>query len=217
MAQSRGKPRHGGRRPGAGRKPIGDAPKTGNFSTRISMSTRHALEEAAHRRRQTLSKVAEDMLELGLRVREDQLRDDPTRALCYLVAELAYNVGGSFLPGGVKPAYNWRTDPFMYESLRLAVGKLLAAMRPGGEMKSPLEGVDPALLFGLPPAVIDSYKTPEARADAVFMYIWQAFQTSVPMSGEELEGARNYGPRGSVIERQHNAMAQARRVLQSKP
>jgi hypothetical protein len=75
------------RAPGGGRKPQGRITgKSAAFTTRITPETRKALEDACGPGK-SLSQVAEEMLRAGLMARERA--DDPARAICYLIAELA--------------------------------------------------------------------------------------------------------------------------------
>src|SRR4051794_22702873 len=98
---------------GPGRPPAGPIRgKMSNFSTRITAETRAALETEA--RATNLSQAAEQLLRLGLAVKRERLRGDPTRALCYLIAELAETI----CPRGI-PALEWQANPFMFEAFKL--------------------------------------------------------------------------------------------------
>ena len=115
------------RAPGGGRKPGGPiSGKLANFSTRITHETRIGLEAEAARLGQSISQVAEQLIALGLATKLERERSDPTRALAFLVGELADGCGADF--GGKE--FRWNTDSFAFDALTHAVRLLFERLRP---------------------------------------------------------------------------------------
>lgn len=135
---------HGGKREGAGRKakkaaaPSAPGAKTSNFSTRIAPETRAAIELAAAGSRLSVSGMAQKLIQEALDQRRMNERNDATRAICYLIGELAEIVA----PKQIKTdnfSADWRADPFLFEAFKLSILKLLDALRPQGEIIAPSE------------------------------------------------------------------------------
>jgi hypothetical protein len=197
------------RAPGGGRKPAGDIHgKNAAFSTRITAETRMALETEAKAVRQSISQVAERLLVLGLKVKREHKRDDPMRALCYIVAELAELICNFKNPDG-KPAFSWRTNPFMFETLKLAIQKFMDTIKPTGDVRSPIED-EPALTNS---TLWGPHDTPQARADWTVMILWHILQTAKPMSARQIFGFDLTLEAASDIERTAYSMARARAAL----
>jgi hypothetical protein len=148
---------HGGSRPGAGRKPGSrKREKNVNYNARISEETLARLKaEAEKRPDKSVSALAAHLIKHGL---DDMSAsyDAPTRALCFLIGDMAGGVS-NIGPGGIIP---WRFDPFLYETLKLSIGKLMDLLRPPGEIVTPS---DPRPL--LHQAIYGSIESPEARAE----------------------------------------------------
>jgi hypothetical protein len=71
------------------------------------------------------------------RQREEERRPPATRALCFLISEIAERVG----------YYNpskWHRSTFAFRAFRLAVGQLLETLEPTGDMKNPYRGLSEA-------------------------------------------------------------------------
>jgi len=164
------------RKAGPGRKPAGTIrSKVSNFSTRITAETRVALEAEARAINQSVSQVAEQLLRLGIKTKRDRERPDALRAFCYLVAELAELICNCTKDG--KPVFDWRTTPFTFEAFRLAIQKLMDAIKPSGEIRSPAED-DPTLTDELIWA--GPYDSPQARAEWATMILWHNLQSAEP-------------------------------------
>jgi hypothetical protein len=161
------------RKAGPGRKPAGTIrSKISNFSTRITAETRQALETEARAAGQSVSQIAEQFLRLGIRTKRDRERPDAIRALCYVVAELS-ELLCNFKAADGKPAFDWRTSPFMFEALRLAIQKFMDQIKPAGDARSPIEdepGLANSTLWG-------PYDTPDARAGWAVMILWHNLQS----------------------------------------
>ena len=135
------------RAPGGGRKASGPfAGKTERFSTRIMRDTREALEREATLMGVGVSQAAERLLRLAIQTRRDEERDQPLRALCFLVEQLAIQCSlkrdGVF--SGVHSKFgdddtqtHWRTNPFIFRSLQAAIGIVMDRLLPAGSVEQP--------------------------------------------------------------------------------
>jgi hypothetical protein len=121
----------------AGRKPAGPlANNTSQLTIRMPDDLRAELEESANKRGWSLTQ------ELLWRVRSsytrqrgEARRSPATRAICFLIANVADRLSLD------RPETSaWYHDPFMYRAFRLAVGHILQALEPPGEIKNPYEG-----------------------------------------------------------------------------
>ena len=117
------------RAPGGGRKPTGDIRgKKAWFSTRVTNETRAALDDEAAATGKSVSQVAEALLIEALTIRREVSLNDPMQALAYVISQLA-NVTCHGLDR------DWRTDPFMFQALKLAIGNFMDGIAPAGEIK----------------------------------------------------------------------------------
>jgi hypothetical protein len=116
----------GGKRRGAGRKPIGRAKVA--MLVRVSPDVRKRLERDAKRARRSLSREVELQLNDALRVAERG--DPPTRALCYLIVHIV-SMADSWM---AHSECNWRTNRFDFEVFKSAVSQLLNALAPAGAL-----------------------------------------------------------------------------------
>jgi hypothetical protein len=155
------------RKPGAGRKSAGPFKgQFSNFSTRIQIETRQALEAEAEAAGQSVSQMAQRLLWLGIKEKRKRERPDAVQALCYIIAELAELVCNL-----KKPEEDWRTNPFMFEAFSVAIQKFMDAIRPSGEMRPPAREEAP---FGGP------LDTPDARAEWAVTVLWRFLQAAKP-------------------------------------
>lgn len=193
------------RSPGGGRKPQGDiAGKTATFSTRITAATRLALDVEAKDRGQSVSQVAEKILRDHFE-RSAASIDRPTRALCYLIGEAAHQVSGFRRPDGV-PEFHWRSDPFMFQALTLAIQRILEFLRPDGELHQPK--VDSRIK--------ELFDSPQKRADIAFSIILTALQTydSSALEAGDKADLKKMGSSGALHVRQLYGFESARRDLE---
>jgi hypothetical protein len=123
MTKSKGIGR-GGARKGSGRPRFAKSGKTSYFSTRLTPKTRDLLETEARRRGESLSIVAEDILQLGLEEVAALQKSRPLRGLLFLIEMLE-------VLGRIP---NWRTDPQEFANFRAGVLGLLDELRPPGEL-----------------------------------------------------------------------------------
>jgi Arc-like DNA binding domain len=214
---------------GAGRKPAGQfAGLSAPFNVRMPPELRAALEEAAKRRGRSMSQELLARLAYSFHRDREQAHDPAMRALCYLIADTARFVSGLFSTVDNKPHHDWRSSPFMFEAFKLAVAHLLNALRPKGEIRSPLEEL-PMKFEGTTREemeatrfFVDSYATPEARARIAFETVWNAVLTYDPRNVEEppqdLYGSGDLRKRlKQWDEARAYGMADARRDLKLKP
>jgi hypothetical protein len=127
----------------AGRKPAGPfAHNTAQLTIRMPDDLRGKLETAAKKRGWSLSQELQWRVRSSYRKQSEEERRPPaTRALCFLISEIAERVGFFQLS-------EWHRNVFAFRAFRLAVGQLLETLEPTGDMKSPfVEGL-PAALYG---------------------------------------------------------------------
>jgi hypothetical protein len=187
------------RAPGGGRKPRGDIRgKNAWFSTRISAETRQALENEAAASGKSISQVAEALLIEALTTRSEVSLNDPMDALAYVISQLA-NVTCHGLDR------DWRTDPFMFQALKLAIGNFMDGIAPAGEIRSPTEEI-PGLSTNRP-SVWGPFDTPEARATYVATIVLSNFRTATV---RPIRAAARYM---IAIDKTANEMAKARAAL----
>jgi hypothetical protein len=160
----------GGKRSGAGRKPIHTKRKLANFSTRITPELRDALEREAKRSGHSLSQEVErrltDSLQAPKRTKETW-GEDRNLGLAYLVNRTAQiienHTGGS-----------WITNDYTFRALRAAVAELFRIL--DVESSAPRNPDMPEKLARLIESMkdqgyIDS-KTPESSGQFFANAVW---------------------------------------------
>jgi hypothetical protein len=171
------------RRKGGGRKPKppGEG-KDAQFQARISADLRAALDTEAAATGLSVSAIASSLLRDGLRSKREREfeRDDPVRALWYLIAEAAKEICG--FREGRKPGLDWRTNPFAYEALKLAIVKIMNALRPAGNIRSPSAAELKSIALSGP------FDTPKARAAYVAKVILHNLHHAEAMDVEKMFG-----------------------------
>jgi hypothetical protein len=187
------------RAPGGGRKPSGDIRgKKAWFSTRITSETRAALESEAAASGKSVSQVAEALLIEAIAIRREVSLNDPMQALVYLISQLA-----DVTCHGLDR--DWWTDPFMFEALKLAIGKFMDGIAPTGELKSPIE--DTPGFSTNRPSIWGPFDTPEARANYVATIVLSNFRTATQ---RDVHAAAFYM---AAVDVTANKMARARAAL----
>jgi hypothetical protein len=160
----------GGKRQGAGRNP---APaKTVKFSARITPETQSAIELEAREANQSVSRMAEILIKDGLGARRFNARNGPTRAICYLLGELAEIVAPKRLKTD-KFSADWRTDPFLFDAFKLSFVKLMDGLRPAGEAVPPSER-DPRLKNTTAWGSLESIDDRAERAATILLHNFNA-------------------------------------------
>jgi hypothetical protein len=173
-----------------------------------------ALEAEARATGQSVSQVAEQLLRLGIKTKRERERPDAIRAFCYLVEKLAELVC-SFKGADGKPAFDWRANRFAFETLRLAIQKLMDEIKPSGDIQSPIED-EPALATS---TVWGPHDAPQARAEWAVMILWHNLQSAEPelLRQQEICGVPVTAfPESAItaLERTAYSMARAREDLQ---
>jgi hypothetical protein len=133
MTKSKGIGR-GGQRKGAGRPRFAKTRKASYFSTRITQKTRELLEAEARFKGESLSSVAERLLQLGTAQKARNRQPSPTRALTYLIGFLATRIEMESYLG---PKYTWHSDHHIFQAFQAAVIELLNRLKPSGEIAAP--------------------------------------------------------------------------------
>ena len=158
------------------------------LNVRIAPETHKALKEA-QRRGQSFSRVVESTLQLGLGIESDI--DDPVRGLMFLIMMAA---DASRVFSDVN-AESWVDDPFSFRTLQLAVPRVLEMLEPEGEIVSPVEREAAHVFQGAPASVIESFRTPEARANEIVSFVWGWLNK--PLDKVGVEHARSWKPHGA--------------------
>jgi hypothetical protein len=112
---------------GGGRKTIGPSAKSENFSTRITPELRAALDAEAALNDQSVSRMAERLLDEAITARRERARSNPTQALLYFIGALADQCAVNLL--GEK-RLDWNDYGELFDAFRLAVSLLFEALRP---------------------------------------------------------------------------------------
>jgi hypothetical protein len=195
-----------------------------NLTIRIDDDLREQLEAVATARQKRNWNLSQEIL-LRLRVslnneREEQ-RSPAMRALCFLIAQLADHIVGPKLFGEGKEiaVYDWRVSPFFYKAFKIAVGQLLDALDPPGRIKPCEITIGGADLDSSTRRYLETFKTPEARAQYSADYVLTAFREFPQWSAETREEQRKlvteYGLPSLI--REFYGMPDAARDLAVKP
>lgn len=221
------------RKAGGGRKPKGPIrSKSEVFTTRITPSTRAAIEDEAERSGQSISQVAERLLVLGMETRRRRQNNRSLRALCFLIEGLALRIGGAqwhdvhqfddpHRRKGVESMQEeWRTDPFRYKAFMIAVQSLLNALKPEGEIRPPfspelLEEAAATAPFGdITPAFValmkNNYASPDHLAAFHVSNLWVQLNRDHPLSDSELEVYRKGGWVSEMMQEEFYGLQDAR-------
>jgi hypothetical protein len=123
------------RAPGGGRKASGPFQRnTAQLPVRMPEGMRGELETAAHKRGWNLTQELLWRVRGSLSKEREEHRDRALRALCFVISEMALKY---FSTEGRQIAEPWHRDPFTFTAFKLAVGKLLDALRPPGDLRRP--------------------------------------------------------------------------------
>jgi hypothetical protein len=173
------------RAPGGGRKPKGDFSQVVSpLSIRMRADMREQLEAAANVNGRSISQELLRRLQGSFDEDRATARDPAMRALCFLIAQLAGEVAGLTDTKG-RPAFDWRTDRFLFRAFKLALCQILDALEPSGEIRPPQLMVDAVFEDseeGLVKAFKATYETPEARADQAAKTLLSQLQRANPKS-----------------------------------
>jgi hypothetical protein len=206
IRKSRSRRKGGGRKP----KPPGEG-KTAQFQARIAADLRAALDTEAAATGRSVSAIASGLLRDGLRLRREREfeRDDPMRALWYLIAEAAKAICGLRFPEGQKPGLDWRASPYAHEALKFAIVKIMNALRPAGDIRPPsAEELKSIALFG-------PFNTAKARAEHVAKIILHNLDQADAMDVEKMFGPDLPDHVKADLKRTVYNMSDARRALRA--
>jgi len=121
------------RAPGGGRKPEGELRDLkAVMSLRMPQDLRDQLEQARQASGRSLSQELLARARLSFDRERERSRDRALRAFCFLFSELAQVI--CIAPARVP---DWRFDPWLFQTFKLAIPKLLDHFQPTGEMKLP--------------------------------------------------------------------------------
>jgi hypothetical protein len=147
----------------AGRKPAGPfANNTSQLTIRMPDDLRAELKKSADKRGWSLSQELLWRVQSSYkRQREQERRPPATRALCFLISEIAERVGFFKIS-------EWHRSAFAFRAFRLAVGQVFEALEPNTGMKNPYERLPEAFRQTGSPAMAEAIasttKTPETNA-----------------------------------------------------
>lgn len=208
------------------------------FSARMTPELRRMLTESAERHSGgNVSLELEKLLAAQFRERQKMRKTSALRALCFVIEQVAENIGGGQF---VDPAYfsrnygsqeifdklrnEWRTDPFRYQAFELAVAKLLKALRPPGEPKAPFteamidEAAPPGSLdFEMDQAFLrlvkERYSSVEALASSAATQVWVRLNRTTELSENERRVMQEGGYASDVLISDYYGMRDAQRDL----
>ena len=167
------------RAPGGGRKAQGELQQlTAIMSVRMPQDLRDQLQRARQASGRSLSQELLWRAKSSFDRDRGQSRDRTLRAFCFLFSELAQVIA-------VNPELvpDWRFDPWLFQTFKLAVAKLLDRFQPAGKMTLPefwqfvRETPDAG---GLPPNKEERERiteSPEAMADYVVRNVLSGFNS----------------------------------------
>ena len=198
------------RAPGGGRKPkAGNS--TSSLTIRIPDDMRERLEVEATAKNDSVAGVLLGHLRRSFNREAEREREPAMRALCFLIAETAHQVVGLHVTNEDatrdEPQFSWRWSPFFYRAFKLAVGQILDALEPKGDIERPqikmkLIGRNPEdqkKLDSFVTRLMRSFESPEERANYAADYILNYSLGTIPqLSEKERE-----------IERQHLSRMQS--------
>ncbi len=139
------------RRPGGGRKPIGEVPKSAAFTTRLEPATRRALDDAAREKGDSVSNVAGYILKESLKKPSGKPHNLSLACAMALLAEKIERDAQK----------NWQEDQFTREALVYAIQTVLAYIHPEPKQSSPIPpAVEAAASKYLPPYA-EELRTPK--------------------------------------------------------
>jgi hypothetical protein len=173
---------------------------------------RAELEAAAKERGNYLSEEILGRLRKSLLDEWQRQRSDPAlRALSYLVSEVGNRVSRMpdelARPGQPRAVAEWHRNSFLFAAFKAAVGKVLAALEPGGEMRPPFA------LDDLTRHNARNYSVPNRLATAVAQSVLYALHDTEPPLDLEAHWASMtwMGPDGLIRDLPEEAREFARR------
>jgi plasmid stability protein len=139
------------RRPGGGRKPIGEFSKSAAFTTRLDPTLRRALVEAAEHSGKSVSETAAHILREGLKRPSGEPHN---RALACAVALIGEKIER-------EAQKSWRDDQFTRQALAYGIETLLAYIAPDVKEAPPIPPAIEAAAAKSPPQYAEQYRKPD--------------------------------------------------------
>lgn len=193
------------RKPGGGCKPRGPvANKQENFSTRISAETRREIELVAKAKGWSISQAAEYLLKLGAQEEREQFTINETKALRFLVGQLADEC--SLAIEG--KTYEWFADRFAFEAFEHALSLLCDKLRP---INNELRAVAAS---GKYKAYSEVLKSPKALGETQFLGLLWEMDTFEPKNASAYLHEYGLASReAGTLERYRRALASTKKTL----
>jgi hypothetical protein len=137
------------RRPGGGRKPIGEFAKSKQFTTRLEPAVRRALSEAADLSDNSVSETAAYILREGLKKPSGAPRNFSLACAVALIAEKIER----------ETQKSWRDDQFTRQALAYAIETLLAYIAPDVKNAPPIPPAIEAAAAKRPSPFAEQFRT----------------------------------------------------------
>jgi hypothetical protein len=158
------------RRPGGGRKPIGEHPKSAAFTTRLEPATRRALDEAADRSDKSVSEMAAYILKEGLKKPSGEPRNFSLACAVALIAEKIER----------ETQKSWRDDQFTRQALAYAIETLLAYIAPDVKEAPAIPPAIEAAAAKRPPPYAEDFRTPDGAGFFLASNLINEIQQAAP-------------------------------------
>jgi hypothetical protein len=205
-------------------------PVRSQLTVRIPDDLRTALEENVARKRErrrnwNLTEEVLSRLYWSYRKQEEERRDPYMRALAFLLSMVAEQV---HVHQSITRGREWHRDPFFFQAFKLGVIKLLDALEPTGEARSPVNPEGLRELSKEERLIADQWKTPETAGSAAANYVlrslyrvapepdtWARLREWAKRPGLEPDGfnAKVLNAVADTLEGEFYAMSNVRRVL----
>jgi hypothetical protein len=185
---------------------------------------REELEATAQKRGHTLTDEVVARLRSSLARERDSDQNPAVKALIWVIAQLAKRISGGTLHNRelrLEEQKKWRTDRFRFRAFKFAVGKLLDALEPVGEIQSPIrefgDDEDDADFYvpgpELQKLMTEIFKAPETYGDFIFGALWADLKKATPLTEKEERLARISPRFGDLIKREFYGFNKARHDL----
>ncbi len=168
------------RAPGGGMKPKGKfSGLTSVLSLRMPADMRKELEKAAKAKDCSLSQELLHRVQTSFSEDRKRARDPALQAMCFLIGEVAEGITNPVMRVAGATLPRWRSNPFLFRAFKLAVGQLLDALEPAGEIKGPsgeaLKPIEGVTLHARSDFLRPLHQSPEKLASFVSAGILRVF------------------------------------------
>ena len=150
----------------------------------MSADMRGELEAAAKANGTNISQELLRRLQNSFNRDREKARDPAMQALCFVIAETAQQTAG------MTSSLEWRTNPFYFRAFKIAVGKLLDALEPKGEIEPPIDMQFKSADGGLENEFFKSFSDPELRGAYAARSVWADLQNKILYTREEDEAMK---------------------------